>query len=292
MWPGTNRKPALLVSLAEMDAGGGTAQLARDRWADAATWSGDGIAREVFFFRSGAVDLYGSVYAAERPLPLGVVICNSWGYEANLASRIVHPVSIGVAQAGGVALSFHYPGFGDSEGDFAATTIDAMAHAAQDAVREASRRHPATRWVLVGLMFGASIAAIATAREPGIDRLLLVQPALRPGAYFGRLARVAKRSLGPPAPEPAPGYAFGYRLTPELVESAPAADAVVEAALAGFSGEGAVVSCETPEEIVGAPERFECIRTRGSWRIGVRDMRELTAATVAWLVGRLAEEAA
>lgn len=263
-----------------------------DRWADAGAWTGEGMVREVFFFCSAGSELYGSIYAAEEPrVPVGVVICNSWGYEANLAGRIVHPVSIAVAQAGGIAVNFHYPGFGDSGGDFSTTTVQAQADAAVDALGEASRRHPGARWILAGLVLGASVAALAAERGAGAESLLLVQPALRPSAYFAHLERAARRSLPPPAPKPAPGFAFGYPLGRAPLEAADAADAAVEVALRRFAGEGTVVSYEKPEEIDGVPERFERIRAPGSWRFGIRNTPELTAAVADCLVERLAEEA-
>jgi hypothetical protein len=253
------------------------------RWDDSGTWVGEELRREVFFFPSRGVRLYGSIYApASPPAPFGVLFCNSWGFEANQAGRIVHSVSIAVARAGGVAVHFHYPGFGDSQGDFEAMTVDVMADAAVDAVAEASRRCSGTRWALAGLMLGASVAGLAAARGAAAE-LLLVQPALRPGRYFARLERASKRSLGGAAPEPAPGFAYGYPLPPATIDSAPEADAAVEAALAGFEGEGTIVSYEKPEEIEGAPERFEQVRAPGSWRFGSRDNPELSRATAAWL---------
>jgi pimeloyl-ACP methyl ester carboxylesterase len=248
------------------------------------------LRREAFFFPSGGAALYGSVYApaAADAASFGVVVCNSWGYEANLAGRIVHPLSIEMARAGGIALCFHYPGFGDSQGEAEAMTVDVMAAAAADAVREASRRFPRARWILAGLMLGASAAALATARGARVETLLLVQPALRPGSYFARLERASKRSLGRPAPEPAPDFAYGYPLSPMTLDSAPPADAAIEAALADFTGEGTIVRHEKPADVDGAPERFEQVRVPGAWRFGSRDNPALLDASAAWLRGHAA----
>jgi len=260
---------------------------ATGRWADAETWIGDGMRRETFFFDAQGSALYGSVYAAAVPMPVGVLLCNSWGYEANLAGRIVHPLSIAVARAGGVAVHFHYPGFGDSLGDFEATTMDVMADATVDALAEASRRHPGTRWTVGGLMLGASVAVLATARGAPVEELLLLQPALRPGDYFARLERASKRPLGGPAPEPTPGFAYGYPLAPRVLASARAADTAVEAALAGFTGTGANVRYAKPEPAGQTPPRFEQIDVDGSWRFGKRDNPALIAAAAAWLRKRV-----
>jgi alpha-beta hydrolase superfamily lysophospholipase len=254
---------------------------------------GEKLRREVFFFSSGGVELYGSTYApaSPEPPPLGVVICNSWGYEANLAGAFVHPFSVKAARAGAVVVNFHYPGFGDSQGNADETTIDLMAGAAVDALREASRRRPNTRWILAGLMLGSSIAALAADRGGAAERLLLVQPVLRPGGYFARLERASKRSLGKPAPDPALGFAYGYRLARPMLDSAPRADRTVEAALADFDGGGTVVRCEKPTIVEGVPERFEQVRAPGAWRFGTRNHSPLVQASAAWLAGRLEAEA-
>lgn len=252
-----------------MDAKGGTLQADEAHWSDAAIWEGEGLRREAFFFASHGVDLYGSIYAAVPPSSLGVVFCNSWGYEANLTSRLVHPLSLAIAGAGGVALNFHYPGFGDSQEDLGETTLDAMADAAVDAVREASKRYPGANWTLAGLMLGASIAALAADRGVEAEELLLVQPTLRPSSYFARLERASKRSIGKPAP--VEGFAFGYPLPQSLLASAPAADAAVEAALARFPGKGTIARYAEPEEIEGAPESFEHVCAPGVWRFGAQD---------------------
>jgi alpha/beta superfamily hydrolase len=253
-------------------------------WSNMETWQGNGLRREVFFFPSQGVRLFGSVYATTAPAPpLGVLICNSWGYEGNLASRLVHPISIAMARAGGVAVNFHYPGFGDSEGEWEAITMEAMASAAVDALGEASRRYPDTRWIIAGLMLGASVACLALGAGASVGQLLLVQPALRPGRYLARLARVSKRSLEGPAPEPAPGFAFGYPLSQAVLDSAAPSDNAVAAALASFDGEGAIVRYAKPAATPSVPPNFEQVCAPGSWRFGTRDNPALADAAVDWL---------
>ncbi len=252
------------------------------RWGESESWVGENLRREAFFFPSRGDELYGSAYAPpSSDPPLGMVFCNSWGFEGNQASRIGHWVSYGLALAGAVGFSFHYPGFGDSHGDLAAATLDRLAAAAVDAAGEAARRFPGTRWVLVGPMLGASVAALAADRGAQAERLVLVQPALRPSEYFERLERASRRSLG--NPPSAQGYAYGYPLGEALLESAAAGDAAVDAALGGFDGDGIAIAYETPADLPGVPSRFEQRRAPGVWRFGKEDTPELIRATSAWL---------
>jgi len=251
-------------------------------WSDSGSWTGEKLRRDVFFFPSGGDDLYGSIYAPPSGEPsLGVVFCNSWGFEGNQAGRIVHWVSYGLALAGGAGFCFHYPGFGDSHGDFADASLERLAEAAVDATAEAARRHPQTRWVVAGLMLGGSIAALATDRGADVEDLLLVQPNLRPAKYFARLERASRRSIGDPPP--ADGFAYGYPLGSGLLDSAAAADAQVEGALSRFAGVGTIVRYENPAELDGAPERFHKISVPGTWRFGKEEAPELIRGTSAWL---------
>jgi hypothetical protein len=260
------------------------------RWADAETWAGADLRREVFFFRSCETELYGSIYATPSPSPLGVVFCNSWGIEGEQGSRLMHPVALSVAEAGGVAVIFHYPGFGDSHGDLAEATMDILARSAVDAVCEASRRHPNTHWILAGLMFGASVASLAADRGAAAEELLLIQPVLRPRRYFTKLERVAKLSLG--GPIPSDGSVFGYRLPEAMISSTAATDAILDAAFARFCGEGTIIRYENPGQIEGAPDRFQHVCAPGTWRFGSHDHNHrdpaLVRATAQWLTERVA----
>jgi alpha/beta superfamily hydrolase len=252
------------------------------RWAESESWTGTNLRREVFYFPSQGEDLYGSVYGPlSATPPLGIVVCGSWGFEGNQASRIAHWVSYGLALAGAAGFCFHYPGFGDSYGNFAEATLDRLASATVDATLEASRRHPETRWVLVGPMLGASVAALAADRGAEVERLLFVQPALRPAKYFARLERASRRSIG--RPPPVKGFVYGYPLSPALLESVAGADAAVEDALSRFSGEGTIFRYAEPAEVQGAPERFEQFSVPGAWRFGKEDTPELIRATSKWL---------
>jgi len=252
-----------------------------DRWRDIGSWVGEELRREAFFFDSGGVQLFGSLYAAV-PLsrPTGVVICNSWGFEGNQSDITAQRIALTTARTGGAGLVFHYAGFGDSHGDLAEATMEALANAAVDAIAEGSRRLPGTSWVLAGLMFGSAVAALGASRAD-IDRLLLVQPALRVSAYFSRLERIAKRSA-PRMPARA-GHAYGYPLPRRILAAAPGIDAAVARALEEFAGGGAVVRHAEPPRSSLIPAHFDDAVAPGTWRFGARQKTHLADTASRWL---------
>lgn len=265
------------------------------RWGDSGSWVGEGMRREAFFFSSRGVKLFGSLYAAaELTRPVGIVACNSWGVEGDRADPVLRMACIELARRGGAGLVFQYPGFGDSYGDLADVDLVDLTEAACDAVEQGARRCPDVSWILTGCMLGASVASLAQ-REVAVDTLLLVQPVLRPSAYFQRLAKT-RRPLAPgPSPKEmmyagtAPGMAYGYPIPTRILELGDEADASVAAVLEEFEGEGAVIRHERPRGDDAVPAGFEQVEVPGTWRFGSHNNSHLTKATVKW-VRRRAEE--
>jgi hypothetical protein len=136
-------------------------------------------------------------------------------------------------------------------------------------------------------MLGASVACLAQ-RRTGAD-LLLVQPELRPGAYFRGLAKTTEPLAPGPSPRQmmeasvAPGMAYGYPVPRRIVERAEEADSAVGSALAAYSGNGAIIRHERPELVEPASERFEQVEVPGAWRFGTQNHPALAAACAEWL---------
>ncbi|MGH2739320.1 MAG: hypothetical protein ACRDH6_02390, partial [Actinomycetota bacterium] len=144
------------------------------RWTAASRWTGARVQREVFFFPSNSVDLYGSLYAAQRtPARTGYVICPPWGYEAAAMHDAMHAFALGMSRLGGAALVFQWPGHGDSRGDAARVTFDDLVRATLDATEAAKRRCGQVDWALAGFRIGAAAAVLATELLP-VSSLLLV----------------------------------------------------------------------------------------------------------------------
>ncbi|HEU5142039.1 MAG TPA: hypothetical protein VFU04_02665 [Solirubrobacterales bacterium] len=269
------------------------------QWDESSTWEGHGLRREVFFFSSRDVQLYGSLFVASEPSrPFGLLACGSWGVDADRTDALLRSAALAMAKLGGAGLVFHYPGYGDSYGDLAEVDLDDLRDAAVDAASEAARRCPELDWILAGFMFGGSVASLARSHTAG-EQLLLVQPALRPGSYFRTLAKRSEPLAPGPTPREmmtsgsTPGMAYGYPVPARVRERADEADAEVAAALAGFDGEGTAIGYplrerEEPEPL---PERFGRIEVPGRWYFGAENHPRLAAAVAAWLDERTAGEA-
>jgi alpha-beta hydrolase superfamily lysophospholipase len=253
------------------------------RWSDFGTWGDAGLRREVFFFPVAGRQLYGSLYQAASPSrPEGIVICPSWGVEADRSNRMLHALAFATARLGATAFLFHYPGYGDSDGDLADSTMESLVYAAAGAVEEADRRAPDLDWFLAGFTFGASVACLAQP-DSAARSLLLLQPELRPGTYFGGIARKAERSAFGRELE---RLAFGYPAPEAMLRDADAADAAVAAALAEFEGEGFAARYASPEEPATLPDSFEEAVVPGTWRFGARHQPGLLEAALEWLRAR------
>lgn len=161
--------------------------------------SGEAAAPERFGAMTGDVPprtLCVSVYerSADTPVEDGgpaserIVICPPLAEEHGHARGALHRLAMRLAEEGHATLVYDPSGHGDSEGDLCDITPDDLV---ADLARAAG--HPALRGaptVVIGLRFGAAIAARAVARELIFPaRLVLVEPVLRGAPYAHELVR-------------------------------------------------------------------------------------------------------
>jgi hypothetical protein len=235
------------------------------------------LTREVFYFRSGAHLVYGSLYLpGEQARGYGIVICGSWGVEADRTQGMLRELALESAQLGVAAMLLHYPGQGDSPGTVQDRTLDELTRAAVDAAQEASRRRDVD-WIFAGLRLGALVGARAAAQADAPRRLLLLEPALAPAAYFAGLEKAARRaSLGV---EQRDGLVFGYAVPPAIRDEA--------RPLGGLAplrpGDGAVVRYENTNLLHPVIRQLELIERPGRWRFQHASHPELLGAALGWL---------
>ena len=246
------------------------------------TWRGRGLTREVLSFQSGEIELYGSLYAgAEDRTGPAVVICPPWGAEARQADGLIRPLARGVAEIGGTALVFDWPGQGESGGEPDRVALEDLVTATCDAAATLRTRCDQLRVVLVGLRVGAAVAALAT-RYVSPDALVLIQPAWDPADHFASVSKASARSgLGKSGSN---GWAFGFPLPSQ--ESFANSGGRVMAGLDAYTGSTVEFRYESKDE---SPSSVERIDVPGDWRhsAAIRDFR-LTDAALEWLRARFA----
>ena len=113
----------------------------------------------------------------------GVVLCGTFGFEQLSAHRAWRALGERIAATGCSVLRFDYPGEGDSADDAPAYRTAPCIAAIRRAVRVLREEAGAEEIVLVGLRFGATLAARA-AIEDRIDRLVLLAPFPSGRAYL------------------------------------------------------------------------------------------------------------
>ncbi len=157
-----------------------------------------------FFFGAPAKPLFGIYNAPADDVPPrgAVVLCYPFGPEYLRSHRALRELASELAATGHHALRFDYLGCGDSsgateEGDVE-QWLDDIARSVEE-LREASGR---PRVSVLGLRFGATLAALAACRNPQVDRLVLWDPIVNGPAYLDELDRRNHAfMLGRPQPD-------------------------------------------------------------------------------------------
>lgn len=91
---------------------------------------------------------------------------------------------------GDSVLRFDFTGTGDSDGEFSESSVETSISDLQCAIDEARRRSGASTVNLMGLRFGATIAALLAERSTDIGRLVLWSPIVDGNRYMQELLRI------------------------------------------------------------------------------------------------------
>ena len=116
------------------------------------------------------------------------MLCNPFGEEASRGHRTFRVLATQLERLGYSTLRFDYTGTGDSLGDSEDATIDGWLADIGEAAEHLRRTTGIAKISLVGLRFGATLAALATAR--GVLRarhLVLWDPVVAGRAYLSEL---------------------------------------------------------------------------------------------------------
>ena len=191
-----------------------------------------GILGEPVYFPSGENTLFGWLHRPAAPVApsLGLVICNPFGYEAICAHRSIRVFAEMAASAGVPALRFDYRGSGDSS-DVGEDT-DQVLDGTRDvlaAIEELCQRTGVGRVCLMGLRFGALLAALVATESPAVDSLVLIGPIVSGRRYWRemRTTQLAGAAFaGAAAIEPNSGglEVSGFKLHPATSNSLASTD--------------------------------------------------------------------
>lgn len=146
---------------------------------------------KVDYFGANGRSLLGTLHFSPR-LHAGsaaVLLCNPFGEEAARAHRAYRVLAGKLQDAGYAALRFDYSGTGDSSGEAADCTVEEWLDDLEAAIGELRRQSGSPRVVLVGLRFGATLAALCAQRQQLRGaHLVLWDPVVRGDRYLEELA--------------------------------------------------------------------------------------------------------
>lgn len=130
-------------------------------------------------------------HSPDKSASRAIVMCHPLGEEKLWAHRVFVTFARDFAAAGFAVLRFDFRGEGDSDRQFEQSDLETRIEdtcLAVDTVRELNPS--VTEVSLVGLRFGASVAAAVAARRNDITRLILWDPVTNGAAYMQTLLRL------------------------------------------------------------------------------------------------------
>ena len=146
---------------------------------------------DIRYFEAGGRSLLGTCHLAPRlrTSSAAVVLCNPFGEEAMRVHRSYRVLAGKLQEAGYPTIRFDYSGTGDSSGESIESTVEHWLDDIEAAANEIQRRSGSPRIVLVGLRFGATLAALCAQRQHlPVAHLVLWDPIVEGNAYLNELA--------------------------------------------------------------------------------------------------------
>lgn len=144
-----------------------------------------------FFLRNGDYSLFAVLHEpVAEPSGEAFVFCHPLAEEKLWAHRVFVSYARHLAAIGHTVLRFDLMGNGDSDGDFSRSSVATGLSDIRCAVNEVRRRSETVRLHLLGLRFGATLAALAAEQAAEIDKLILWAPIIDGERYMQEMLRI------------------------------------------------------------------------------------------------------
>lgn len=140
-----------------------------------------------FYFGPSERQLFGAYDPPQGGGRRGVVLCYPWAREYLLAYPTIRQLARTLAAGGWHVLRFDYYGTGDSAGEQSEATRAQWLSDIGTAVDELKDVGQLSRVSLVGMRYGAALAAEAAATRHDVDRMVLWDPVVDGRSYLREL---------------------------------------------------------------------------------------------------------
>jgi uncharacterized protein len=151
-----------------------------------------------FYFGTEQRRLFG-IYRPARStprVPRAALLCSSFGSEYQRAHRSIRRLGELLADAGHHVMRFDYFGAGDSAGDSSDVDVPGWADDVRTAADELKDMADVPRITVVGVRFGALLAAHALEGRSDVERMVLWDPVVSGSDYAAELESLAEPKSG------------------------------------------------------------------------------------------------
>lgn len=146
---------------------------------------------EHFYFKNRSEkNLFGVIHYPENKNSQGVLICHPLFEEKLHTHRVLVDFSRLLSSSGFAAMRFDYYGDGDSQGEFEEATVETRLSDINSALELLRKKTSIQKIALLGIRFGATLAALSVEKEKMVDALILWAPILKGNDYLQQLLRM------------------------------------------------------------------------------------------------------
>ena len=141
-------------------------------------------------FGQGPARLHGVLHRpTDRPRSRALVMCPPFGEERKSSARVMTLAARALARQGYFVLRFDYAGTGESDGNMSQASVARWLDDIVDARSHLAARSDARSVGLLGIRFGATLAALVPTPEAALPSLILWGPLMSEAACIEEARR-------------------------------------------------------------------------------------------------------